>query len=66
MVKFLKIFPNVFDRLNEVFLDNERNAKNRSPLQSNVLEKTKNNYQKLAVFGIQCPKTLHLSYQNQH
>ena len=51
-VNNLKIFSNVvFDSSNWAFWDTERNAKNRSPLQSIVLEKIKKNYQKLAVFN---------------
>ena len=44
MVKNLKLFPNVvFDSSNEAFWDTERNAKNRSPLRSTVLEKIRKN-----------------------
>ena len=43
MVKKLKIFQNVvFDSSNFAFWDTERNAKNHSPLQSTVLEKSRN------------------------
>ena len=51
MVKKLKIYSNsVFDSSNYAFLDTERNAKNRSPLQRTVFEKIKSNCQKMAVF----------------
>ena len=55
MVKNFKIFQNVvFDSSNKAFWDTERNAKNRTPLQSTVLEKIKKNCQKLAVFNKKC------------